>query len=168
MMIIRMLQLALLSALLVSCDKEGDVIVDPPPAKDDLLEKTTVQLNFLVVKLEEYAAANGGPPNGRVPPGSLLYVALTGDGVGADGVANTADDTKPDGKVDEDGTDYLGELIRQFLSVDEEGIPNGLLDPFGNPWNYRVGDAETQNPDYDLWSSGPDGESGTEDDITNW
>ena len=38
MMIIRMLQLALLSALLVSCDKEGDVIVDPPPAKDDLLE----------------------------------------------------------------------------------------------------------------------------------
>lgn len=39
-------------------------------------------------------------------------------------------------------------------------------DRWGNAWNYR---AESENgEDYDLWSNGPDGEEGTEDDIVSW
>ncbi len=39
-------------------------------------------------------------------------------------------------------------------------------DPWGNEYVYR--NPGTNNPDYDLFSSGPDGREGTEDDITNW
>ena len=40
-------------------------------------------------------------------------------------------------------------------------------DPWGNDYLYEC--PGTHNRDsYDLWSAGPDGISGTEDDITNW
>ncbi len=40
-----------------------------------------------------------------------------------------------------------------------------------DPWRaeYRFASPGTQNPDsYDVWSMGPDGSDGTEDDIGNW
>lgn len=41
------------------------------------------------------------------------------------------------------------------------------LDPWGNPYRYEC--PGRQNPNgYDLFSVGPDGRDGTEDDITNW
>lgn len=41
------------------------------------------------------------------------------------------------------------------------------LDPWGEPYHYAC--PGTHNKDaYDLWSSGPDHQSGTEDDIGNW
>ena len=41
------------------------------------------------------------------------------------------------------------------------------LDPWNNDYNYRK--PGTHNPStYDLWSSGPDGEDGSGDDIGNW
>jgi len=40
------------------------------------------------------------------------------------------------------------------------------LDPWGKPYQYKApGD---HNKDYDLWSQGKDGSSGTDDDIKNW
>lgn len=40
-------------------------------------------------------------------------------------------------------------------------------DPWGNPYQYRA--PGTRNPrSYDIWSNGPDGQSGTADDIGNW
>ena len=40
-------------------------------------------------------------------------------------------------------------------------------DPWKHDWNYR--EPGSHNPDgYDLWSNGPDGREGTEDDIGNW
>lgn len=39
-------------------------------------------------------------------------------------------------------------------------------DPWGRPWGYR---AESEHgADFDLWSNGPDGEEGTEDDVVSW
>ncbi|MFU8829279.1 MAG: type II secretion system major pseudopilin GspG [Phycisphaerales bacterium] len=39
-------------------------------------------------------------------------------------------------------------------------------DVWGNEWGYR---AESEfGRRYDLWSNGPDGEEGTDDDITSW
>jgi len=40
------------------------------------------------------------------------------------------------------------------------------FDPWGNAYQYRA--PGTHNNDFDLYSFGPDGSSGTDDDITNW
>ena len=41
------------------------------------------------------------------------------------------------------------------------------LDPWGNPYQYAS--PGVHNPDsFDVWSMGPDGANGTEDDIGNW
>lgn len=41
-------------------------------------------------------------------------------------------------------------------------------DPWGQTYNYLGPGDAVHNPQYDLWSVGPDGTSGTEDDIGNW
>ena len=51
-----------------------------------------------------------------------------------------------------------------YLDVDSKA---GLRDPWGQPYQYRI-PALHSNLAYDLWSCGPDGISGTADDITNW
>ncbi len=40
-------------------------------------------------------------------------------------------------------------------------------DPWGNPYQYRF-PAQKSKDGYDVWSNGPDGQSGTDDDIGNW
>lgn len=50
--------------------------------------------------------------------------------------------------------------------ITESRIPN---DPWGEPYQYAY--PGTRNKDrglYDLWSKGPDKQSGTEDDVGNW
>jgi len=47
---------------------------------------------------------------------------------------------------------------------DGDAVPT---DPWGNPYHYEWPSTHGRdNPD--IWSAGPDGESGTEDDIRNW
>lgn len=41
------------------------------------------------------------------------------------------------------------------------------VDPWGNPYLYSYPGKHNPNG-YDLWSAGPDGKSGTSDDIGNW
>ena len=41
------------------------------------------------------------------------------------------------------------------------------LDPWGNPYQYSFPGKHNGAP-YDLWSAGPDGKSGDQDDIGNW
>ena len=40
-------------------------------------------------------------------------------------------------------------------------------DPWGNEYQYSA-TGEHNSDKYDFWSSGPDGQSGTDDDIGNW
>lgn len=64
-----------------------------------------------------------------------------------------------DALVDEptDARDWHGPYIAR-------GVPN---DPWGNPYVYKTpGQHNTEG--YDLYSYGPDGQSGGEDDIDNW
>ncbi len=42
-----------------------------------------------------------------------------------------------------------------------------MQDPWGNDWYYEYPGENNENT-YDLGSNGPDGEWGTDDDITNW
>jgi general secretion pathway protein G len=45
--------------------------------------------------------------------------------------------------------------------------PTLPVDPWGNPYQYSY--PGKHNPtSYDLWSAGPDGKSGDQDDIGNW
>lgn len=44
---------------------------------------------------------------------------------------------------------------------------DGLLDPWGNPYQYRYPGVKNKNG-YDIWSMGPKGQSGDDDDIGNW
>lgn len=45
----------------------------------------------------------------------------------------------------------------------EKGLP---VDPWDQPFNYSF--PGQRSPKFDIWSSGPDGVSGSEDDIGNW
>lgn len=47
----------------------------------------------------------------------------------------------------------------------ESPMPN---DQWGKPWGYRQKSEHGEEDSFDLWSNGPDGEEGTEDDITSW
>lgn len=69
----------------------------------------------------------------------------------------------------------LSELVEKPDDDDEAAKWGGpyiediaqLRDPWGNELQYRY--PGTRNEDsYDLWSYGPDGQDGTEDDIGNW
>ena len=45
--------------------------------------------------------------------------------------------------------------------------PNLPIDPWGKPYIYEYPGKHNANG-YDLFSAGPDGKAGTEDDIVNW
>jgi len=45
--------------------------------------------------------------------------------------------------------------------------PKMLRDPWDNDYQYQT-PGQRNEDDYDLWSNGPDGRDGTEDDIVNW
>lgn len=75
--------------------------------------------------------------------------------------------------TDDEGLEVLWN--RNALDVESEEQEN-LWRPFldsasprdvwGNEWGYRS-ESDFGRP-YDLWSNGPDGEEGTDDDITSW
>jgi general secretion pathway protein G len=46
----------------------------------------------------------------------------------------------------------------------KKGLPK---DPWGNPYTYKKPGSNNASS-YDLSSAGPDGQHGTEDDVTNW
>ncbi len=63
---------------------------------------------------------------------------------------------KPDGLEDENkwGGPYITD-------------PKSLKDAWGNDLQYKY-PGEAHENGYDLWSMGPDGDDGTDDDIKNW
>lgn len=50
--------------------------------------------------------------------------------------------------------------------IDADALP---LDPWGNPYQYEFPPTKGKRTDFpNIWSTGPDGEDNTEDDIKNW
>jgi general secretion pathway protein G len=47
-------------------------------------------------------------------------------------------------------------------------VDKKLEDPWGNEYQYRTPSQRNTGAGYDLWSNGPDGQSGSADDIGNW
>ena len=54
----------------------------------------------------------------------------------------------------------IPENYRAFM----EELPK---DPWGQPYKYRFPAQKSKKP-YDLWTAGPDGADGTDDDLGNW
>ncbi len=145
------------------------------------IDKARTQLELFNLKITEYKNDAGGflpattEEDVEALSGIIIYRMLYGDGLGDDGIAGTADDGALDGRPDEGSVTYLAVLDpfnnkEQMINTQGGDIPVELVDPWGNPWRFRnqQGDPDQQNPDFDLWSVGPDGKNGTPDDITNW
>jgi general secretion pathway protein G len=50
--------------------------------------------------------------------------------------------------------------------LDADALP---VDPWGNPYQYEFPPTKGRRKDFpNIWSTGPDGEDNTEDDIKNW
>lgn len=48
-------------------------------------------------------------------------------------------------------------------------VKEELRDPWSNPFHYEKAESsETAGKPYKLWSNGPDGQDGTQDDLRNW
>ncbi|MBX3394184.1 MAG: type II secretion system major pseudopilin GspG [Phycisphaerae bacterium] len=57
------------------------------------------------------------------------------------------------------------EIAKKWIQGIED--PGGLKDPWGRDYQFRA-PGEKNRDKYDLWSLGPDGLDGSEDDVTNW
>ena len=130
--------------------------------------KATVQLGLLAKTIQEYHADNRSYPVNADANGErgdeVLYKALYWDGFQA---------------KDNGGKIYLAELDPTHNTKGGQAWIQGkdeaahIVDPWGNPYRYRTGD-QAVNPDFDLWSLGPDGKTNPDpkhkdslDDIKN-
>ena len=146
------------------------------------VDRAKTQLELFNLAITEYKADAGGflPPTSEedeeARSGLILYRMLYGDGIGDDGIAGTADDGALDGRPDEGARVYLADQLdpnnnnQNMINKRGGDLPVEVVDPWGNPWRFRNqrGDPSQENPDFDLWSVGPDGKNGTADDIKNW
>ncbi len=142
------------------------------------LSEAKVQVNLLSNAIDQYKIDIGYyPPGGSGGKGDskILYRALFWDS-NADGAGPDTDSVQ---KI------YLSELDPKSNKIgwtvgDKSEVT--IHDPWGNEYRYRAGKLEdgsanpkAVNPDFDLWSSGPDGKTSdggdtpfTKDDIRNW
>jgi len=76
--------------------------------------------------------------------------------------------------TDDEGLAVLWDKERLDPEADQNAWKGYLETPmpkdrWNNDWGYRQQSEETEDTTkYDLWSNGPDGEEGTEDDLTSW
>jgi general secretion pathway protein G len=143
-------------------------------------KKAVVQMALISKSLEEYKIDNGQYPlTTNSPSGSgnsdilfnALYFDSDGDKVGP---------VVGSGSGDTDQKMYLIELdpntSKQGWTSGVASAKTKIKDPWGNEYRYRTAvdltgqkNDDTQNPDFDLWSTGKDGktEPGTPKDPKN-
>jgi prepilin-type N-terminal cleavage/methylation domain-containing protein len=132
-------------------------------------EKAKMQLKLLENALEDYNSDNRSYPTNNDPNGEkgdeVLYQALYYDGFEA---------------RDSGGKIYLPELDPENNTKSGQAWMQGkdsqarIVDPWGNFYRYRTGE-QAINPDFDLWSPGPDKKTNpdpkhkdSQDDICSW
>lgn len=74
--------------------------------------------------------------------------------------------------VDEDLAEWNGPYLKGRLDTKSNSIkpmpPTIPRDPWGNEYQYLFPGAHNGEESPDIWSFGPDGVDGTEDDVINW
>lgn len=159
--------------------------------------KATTQIALLSNALEDYKSDMGRYPErfaGDNTGSNTLYRSLFYEGY-AYNKRKGESDIAPEATEGEATKIYLPELdptsTKQGWSSTPGGTGNAanpigenntVLDPWGFSYNYLPAvdengneDIDCNNPDFDLWSNGPDGQKGASDDdkfakdnITNW
>lgn len=110
------------------------------------IKKAQLQVQLISKALEEYKLDNGEYPKADSNDGkgqsNKLYEALYLKG------------------FNDNGKIYLGELDPNNRSqgawVKGSAGSATIVDPFGEEYRYRSGSSTQRNPDFDLWSAGPD------------
>lgn len=140
-------------------------------------EAANIQINLLSKGLEDYKLDYGDYPGDTDAGGSngedqtnLLFRSLY-YGFSPDDIDNNR--ATPDETADEHFDIYLAELDpanngQGWISNDGGAVT--IVDPWNQEYHYRRG-TSALNPDFDLWSTGPDGtepEQTDEDNITNF
>lgn len=64
-----------------------------------------------------------------------------------------------------DHNDEYPRALEDLVTGDRNYVRQIENDPWGNPYNYTPA-TDARKSNYEVWSSGPDGSSGTEDDVT--
>ncbi|MCW1886799.1 type II secretion system protein GspG [Luteolibacter flavescens] len=130
--------------------------------------KAKLQVDLLSGALQKYHSENKSYPDSPDANGDrgdeVLYKALYWDAVEADKSSEI----------------YLDSLDPQNNTKGGQAWIQGtngqarIVDPWGNFYRYRTG-SQARNPDFDLWSAGPDGKTNTDpkhkdslDDIRNF
>lgn len=116
-------------------------------------EQAKVQINLLQMALEDFHSDHGYYPEAAVS---------TGEGT-TDEIHEALFPSDRDEKV------YLTQLDPEndtfgWLKGQTGNTPLTIYDPWGNEYRYRANDPSgsgsvAANPDFDLWSAGPDGET---------
>jgi general secretion pathway protein G len=134
-------------------------------------EKAKVQLALLSKALEEYKLDFGTYPPTTNKGGPFTATAgSTTSSIMFDFLYFDSDRDGSGGVGDADQKIYLPELdpvtSKQGWTTGTAGKGTVILDPWGNQYCYRTAtgttgtaNADTQNPDFDLWSMGKDGKS---------
>lgn len=126
-----------------------------------------VQIALLADGLEKYKVANGEFPTGanaKAGDSNYLFRALYWD---------TDNDGQPI-EADDDQETYVSELDPKNNKqgwIDGDRASARILDPWGKEYYFRSGkldggatNPDARNPDFDLWSAGPDGKTSTAGD----
>jgi general secretion pathway protein G len=132
-----------------------------------------VQIALLAKAIDEYHADNG-----KYPPTENVTSASAPDGTGTSSIL--FEYLFYNGSVDPQKKIYLPELDPESRKLKWTKKPASagtiITDPWGNEFCYRskvddggTDNADTINPDFDLWSMGKDGETDpdTESDASN-
>jgi general secretion pathway protein G len=144
------------------------------------LSQAEIQIQLLTKTLEEYKLDTGSypvtpdSPDGR-NTSDILFNALYWDSDDDDEGAGVGRE-----EGDKDQKTYLADLdpetSKQKWTNKPASDKTKILDPWKNEYRYRSAkdstgrdNPSTDNPDFDLWSSGPDGQSkpSTPDDKVN-
>ncbi len=137
--------------------------------------KAKIQVDLLSNGCEDFKSDNG------YYPGINDNTAGDGKNMSKELYSDLYWDSDRDGsgpKSDSDQKIYISDLDpennKQGWS-DGKGQSARILDPWGNEYRYRKGSG-ANNPDFDLWSCGPDGKTNPDnpkdkankDDVKNW
>ena len=110
--------------------------------------------------------------------GRRAMIGIAKTAIGGNGpISQALDKYQFDVGVYPETDEGLKALFEMPSSIDEEddkwhgpylkGDPEELKDPWKNEYQYKC-PGDVNEDSFDLWSNGPDGKEGTDDDIKNW
>ncbi len=121
-------------------------------------EQANIQIAEMDAKVAEYKLDVGAPLLGDASDNSsiALYQMLSGD-------ANN------DGQLDEGANAYITSMVSGGQKRGYKVSPSyQIMDPYNRPYRYQYPGQRNPPNEVDIWSAGPDGIDGNEDDHKNW